>query len=86
MTTPFNRETDYILEDERALLRPLTASDIELLLPFAINEPDTWKYSVVSPAGVEGMTKYVNEALAARTEGKEYAFIMFDKKTDEYAG
>jgi RimJ/RimL family protein N-acetyltransferase len=86
MTTPFNGETNYILEDERVLLRPLTKNDIELLLPFAIDEPDTWKYSAVNPAGVEGMTKYVNDALAARTEGREYAFIVFDKKTGGCAG
>jgi RimJ/RimL family protein N-acetyltransferase len=84
--TPFNRETEYILEDERVLLRPLTAEDIDLLLPYAINEPDTWKYSAVSPAGEAGMTDYVDGVLKARTEGKEYAFIVFDKQYNEYAG
>lgn len=84
--TPFNREAEYILEDERVLLRPLTAVDIDLLLPYAINEPDTWKYSAVSPAGEEGMRAYVDGALKARAEGKEYAFIVYDKQYNEYAG
>jgi RimJ/RimL family protein N-acetyltransferase len=84
--TPFNREVEYILEDERVLLKPLTAADIGLLLPYAINEPDTWKYSAVNPAGEEGMRSYVSEALKARAESKEYAFIVYDKQYNEYAG
>jgi len=86
MINPFNREAEYILEDERALLRPLEATDINLLIPFAINEPDTWKFSIVSPKGEQGMRAYVSQTLAARAEGKEYPFMMFDKKTGEYAG
>ena len=84
--TPLNREAEYILQDERVLLRPLTAGDIDLLLPYAINEPDTWKYSVISPSGETGMRAYVDGALKARAEGKEYAFIVFDKLYNEYAG
>ncbi|WP_183579980.1 GNAT family N-acetyltransferase [Mucilaginibacter sp. X5P1] len=86
MITPFNPDDEYILEDERVLLRPLIASDIDILLPYAINEPDTWKYSAVNPAGEEGMRAYVDGALKARAEGKEYAFIVYDKQTHEYAG
>lgn len=86
MITPFNPEAEYILEDERVLLRPLVASDFDILLPYAINEPDTWKYSAVNPAGEEGMRNYVDGALKARAEGKEYAFIVYDKQTNEYAG
>jgi len=86
MTIPFNREAEYILEDERALLRPLAAEDIDLLLPYAINEPDTWKYSAVSPKGEAGMRDYVSQALTNRAQGKEYTFVVFDKQTGECAG
>lgn len=86
MTSPYNRNQDYILEDDRVLLRPLKESDIEHLLPFAINEPDTWFYSHLSAAGEDGMRKYIAEALEARAAGKEYAFIVFDKQTGKYAG
>jgi RimJ/RimL family protein N-acetyltransferase len=86
MISPFNAENEYILEDERALLKPLQAIDINLLLPYAINEPDTWKYSVTSPAGEKAMRHYVDSALNARAAGKEYPFIIFDKKTGECAG
>jgi RimJ/RimL family protein N-acetyltransferase len=84
----FNLDTtaDYILEDEHVLLRPLQADDYERLLPYAINEPNTWQYSLVNAAGEAGMKKYVDDALAAKATGKEYPFIVFDKITNTYAG
>ena len=51
---------------------------------FALNEPELWNYSLVSVAG-ENFTKYIDSALAARVAGKEYPFIVFDKRTGEYA-
>lgn len=75
-----------MLEDERVLLRPLLAADIEHLLPFALNEADIWKYSLVSPAGEEGMKNYINTTLLSKTAGIEYPFIVFDKQTNNYAG
>lgn len=82
----FDKDANYILEDAQVLLRPLVAEDLQYLLSFALNEPDTWQYSVKSPAGEEGMRDYINEALAAREAGKEYAFIVYDKATGLYAG
>ena len=86
MATIFDPNAEYIMEDDRAFLRPLKASDAALLSPYAINEPDTWKYSVAGPVGAEGMQEYINEALASRAAGKEYAFVMFDKASNECAG
>jgi RimJ/RimL family protein N-acetyltransferase len=86
MTSKFNPEANYILEDDRALLRPLQDSDFENLLPFAINEPDTWVYSLTSAKGADGMRSYLDTALKGRAEGKEYPFIVYDKKTGQYAG
>ncbi len=82
----FNCNNDYILEDERVLLRPLEEGDYEFLLPFAQNEPGLWTYSLVNPAGAMGMRAYLEHALNARTEGKEYPFIVFDKAAKQYAG
>jgi len=79
-------QQEIILEDERVLLRPLVASDIEHLLPFALNEADIWKYSLVSPAGDEGMKNYINTTLLSKTAGIEYPFIVFDKQSNSYAG
>jgi RimJ/RimL family protein N-acetyltransferase len=86
MASPFNPEQNYILEDERVLLRPLAETDLNFLLPFAVNEPDTWRYSHRSARGEDGMTAYVNEALVSRAAGTEYPFIVFDKQTNSYAG
>ena len=86
MILNFNSKAEYILEDERVLLRPLKATDLEFLLPFAIKEPDTWKYSGVSAKGEDGMKNYIDAALNGRLEGKEYPFIVYDKQTAEYAG
>ena len=82
----FDASKDYILENDVVLLRPMVANDYEYLLPFAINEPDIWKFSLISASGEEGMTNYINTALVQRTNDIEYAFIVFDKRTQQYAG
>ena len=82
----FNCADDYILEDETVLLRHLQQNDHENLLPFSLHEPDLWKYSLDTAAGADGLKNYMQIALDARTADKEYAFIVFDKRTNEYAG
>lgn len=77
---------NIILENDRILLRTLQHSDIEHLLPFALNEPDTWIYSHISPAGEEGMINYIESAINAKTAKREYPFIIFDKLKNRYAG
>lgn len=82
----FDKDANYILEDDKVLLRPLQINDLQYLLPFAINEPDTWYYSAKNPAGEQGMRDYIAEAQTLRAIGKEYPFIVFDKTTGQYAG
>jgi RimJ/RimL family protein N-acetyltransferase len=86
MPVEFEPTEEYILEDDRVLLRPLKLEDFENLSTFALNEPELWKYSLITAAGEEGLANYMEIALEARTTGKEYPFIVFDKKTNEYAG
>jgi RimJ/RimL family protein N-acetyltransferase len=86
MKSLFNHLSDYILEDDKVLLRALKESDIEFLLPFALKEPNTWQYSQTSARGEEGMNAYIQTALANRATGKEYPFIVFDKLSGECAG
>lgn len=86
MNIIFDPKAEYVLEDENVLLRPLKQDDVDNLLIFALNEADTWKYSHANGAGKDNMTNYIQTALAARDEGKEYPFIVFDKKTNSYAG
>jgi N-acetyltransferase len=75
-----------ILENERVLLRPLQESDFDNLLPFSINEPVLWFYGLVTAAGEENLRNYLTNAVQHRNDKKEYPFIIFDKKTNSYAG
>ncbi len=86
MPFEFDTTQEYILEDDRVLLRPLKLEDFENLLPFALNEPELWKYSLITAAGEEGLANYLDIALEARTARKEYPFIVFDKSKNAFAG
>jgi RimJ/RimL family protein N-acetyltransferase len=88
MTTPsnFNFSDNIILEDNLVLLRPLQESDIDNLLEISINEPETWKYSLVGADGKENLIKYIQSAIKNREDKREFPFIVFDKKTQKYAG
>lgn len=83
---PFDFSKDYILEDDFVLLRPLEINDFNHLLTFAINEPEIWKYSLLSGAGEEGLKKYITQAVEARQTSKEYPFIVYDKINHSFAG
>jgi len=75
-----------VLEDERALLRPLQESDFENLLPFSLYEPDIWKFGLITAAGETNLRNYIAGAVKNSNEQKEYPFIVFDKKANAYAG
>lgn len=79
-------QQDIILENERAILRPLQESDFENLLPFSLHEPDIWKYGLLTCAGEENLRNYIAGAVTNRNEQKEYPFIVFDKKANAWAG
>jgi RimJ/RimL family protein N-acetyltransferase len=86
MLSKLDIDTDYILQDDRVMLRPLQADDIEFLLPYALDEPDTWRYSQTSARGRQGMDNYIQTALKNKATGKEYPFIVYDKLSRKYAG
>lgn len=82
----FDCKKDYTLEDDRVLLRPLQPADKKFLLPFSLHEPYLWKYSLIGAEGESGLDNYMNIALKQKNEGKEYPFIVFDKRLNKYAG
>ena len=82
----FNVRKDYTLEDDCVLLRPLRTDDVQHLLPFSLNEPGLWKYSLLPVAGEENLKNYIQIALKGREEEKEYPFIVYDKRKSAYAG
>lgn len=77
---------NLVLENDRVMLRPLEKEDFKLLLPFSEQEPDLWTYSVVSAAGKDGLTAYMEHALRERELKKEYPFLVFDKQAKAPAG
>lgn len=81
-----NFNTTIILENERVLLRPLVKEDFEYLLPFSLNEPTLWDYSLVPANGKENLEKYIQKALTDKANQTAYPFIVFDKKSGTYAG
>lgn len=82
----FNFNENYVLENERILLRPLVPEDLTHLTDFSVKEPEIWKYSLVPAAGTEAMKQYIQAATEARKKEREYAYIVFDKRSNEYAG
>ena len=85
-TSNFNFSDTIILEDDSVLLRPLQESDADNLLEISVNEPETWKYSLVGADGKENLINYIQLAIKGRENQKEFPFIVFDKKTQKYAG
>jgi RimJ/RimL family protein N-acetyltransferase len=83
-TFPF--ETEIILENERVLLRPLQKTDESLLLPFAKNEPDLWKYALISVKNEAELSNYIVLALIQKEKKLEYPFVIIDKLTGQIAG
>lgn len=82
----FDFTKTYILENQRVELRPLRQEDFENLLPFSLNEPELWNYSLTPAAGEENLKSYMDMAFLNRTKQDSYAFIVFDKLTQAYAG
>lgn len=79
-------EKEYILENNLVKLSPLKESDFDNLVHFSIKEPELWKYSLTQANSPENLKIYINKALEGRANKKEYAFIVYDKRANEYAG
>lgn len=84
MKFDFNKK--YKLENEVVLLRPLEVSDTENLLHFSINEPELWQYSLLPASNENELKKYIRIALEKRNLETDYPFIVFDKRTNSFAG
>ena len=77
---------EHVLENEKVLLRPLLIDDFKNLIRFSTEQPELWKYSLITAAGADNLKNYIQIAEKGRNEQKEYPFIVFDKKTNQYAG
>jgi len=86
MDFQFNFLENYVLESDMIRLEPLQLSHIPSLLTYSLNQPEIWKYSSIAAIGEENFRNYVQIALDQREKQIEYAFVVFDKRTNEYAG
>lgn len=86
MDFQFKFNENYILETEMVRLEPLQLSHIPHLLTFSLNQPEIWKFSSIAAIGEANFKNYVQIALNQRERQIEYAFAVYDKRTNEYAG
>ena len=76
----------YILENKMVRLSPLEKSDFDNLVHFSIEEPELWKYSLTQADSPEKMKIYIEKAVEAKKNKNSYAFTVYDKRTNKYAG
>lgn len=82
----FDFDKNIILENERVKMESLSMDHLLLLLPIATAQPNLLQYSP-SPFGSEEMlTEYINIAIRERKQKTRYAFVIFDKLQNKYAG
>ena len=74
-----------VLENPRARLRPLEASDFAALKIVAADAA-LWQYTIASAHSPVELAAYIKQALAAREQGRRYPFVIIDRRTGEVAG
>lgn len=84
MNFPF--DIDIVLENNFALLRPIKAIDVENLLSVATKDKDLLQFSPKPISNENLLKKYIYKAIEDRKNNNRYAFCVFDKSKDAYAG
>ncbi len=82
----FDYKQELVLEDDRALLRPIQLDDFDRLVHFSISEPEIWRYSLSTINSPETLRAYVEAAVAGREAGACYPFAVYDKLLGRWAG
>ena len=82
----FHFDTEIMLEDERALLRPLTLTDVSNLLSPATSDENLVQFSPKPIHSKELLTEYIESALAGKFTHERYPFVIFDKQQNAFAG
>lgn len=74
------------LENKRVHLRPLQESDIALLRPIALAQPELFRFMSTFIKSDDDLKRFVLQALSDREDGKSIPFIIIDKSTNMPAG
>lgn len=81
----FEFEKDYILENESVRLSPVKLDHVEHLQCISSNS-SIWTYFLENGQGSSNLSKYIQSAIVNRRNGREYPFVVFDKRSHQYAG
>lgn|SRR5690625_5254930 len=79
-------QKDYILENDKVILRPINGMDFEQLLPFSLNEPDIWSFNAFGADGLDNLRQYINTAIDNRRKQTDYVFVVIDKLLNKIVG
>ena len=82
----FSFDEEIILENAFALLRPINKTDIDGLLPVATKDRDLLQFSPAPIWTRELLKTYIDKAVENRISKNQYAFIVFDKTENRFAG
>ncbi len=82
----FDFTKDYVLEDDKVILRPITIADVDSLEGYVQNEPELWQFSLVAIQKPEDLKGYIQTAIESRNDKTAYSFIVFDKASQSYVG
>lgn len=78
-------EQEFVLQNDRSKLEPLTEKHYEHLLPIAMHTA-LWEFTGAKIRNEADFRKYFDIALAERKSGRSYPFAIFDKHKNQYAG
>lgn len=79
-------DVDFILENKRVRLEPLEKRHSSVLLPVVLENPDLLRFSPGPFGTSEALQQYIELALKQRKQENRYAFAIFDRERNTYAG
>jgi RimJ/RimL family protein N-acetyltransferase len=82
----FNFENNLVLENERTLLQPLSMEHFEPLVPVATADKSLLQYSPILLYTPKLFKEYIESSLQERESKFRYAFAIYDKLEQKYAG
>ena len=82
----FDFGKNIVLENDRVRLQPLGQDSREGLLKIALDNPSLLQYSPKTINTEAEFDSYFDNALSARTENARYAFSIYDKARNSFAG
>ncbi|ALJ04119.1 GCN5 family acetyltransferase [Pseudalgibacter alginicilyticus] len=79
-------QKDYILENDKVLLRPLVENDFDQLLRYSLNELDIWDFNAFGANGEDNLRQYIKTAIENRKKQTDYVFVVIDKLQNKMVG